>query len=55
MTPKQKYDTRKAEREKLAQMDYAVQQRTEAVMVLDMLDRFVVAAERIADALEKTK
>lgn len=53
MTPKQRYDARKAERDKLKDMDYQIRQRTEQVMLLDILDRFVTAAERIADSLEK--
>lgn len=53
MTPKQQYDARKAERKKLEEMDYNLRQRTEQGMMLDMLDRFVTAAERIADALER--
>jgi hypothetical protein len=53
MTPKQQYEARKAERKKLADMDYQLRQRTEQAMMLDMLDRFVTAAERIADALER--
>ena len=53
MTPKQQYDARKAERKKLEEMDYQLRQRTEQGMMLDMLDRFVTAAERIADALER--
>lgn len=50
-TPKQLYEKRKAERAKLKDMDYQIRQRTESEMTLDMLDRFVTAAERIADAM----
>ncbi|MGM5018752.1 hypothetical protein [Tardiphaga sp. 367_B4_N1_1] len=53
MTPKQQYEARKAERAKLKDLDYQTRQRSEQLMTLDMLDRFVTAAERIADALEK--
>lgn len=53
MTPKQQYEARKAERNKLKDMDFQVRQKTETLMMLDMLDRFVTAAERIADGLEK--
>lgn len=53
MTPKEQYEARKAERNKLKDLDYQVRQRTEQLMMLDMLDRFVTAAERIADALER--
>lgn len=53
MTPKQQYDARKAERDKLKDMDYNLKSRTTEAMMLDMLDRFVTAAERIADALER--
>ena len=52
MTPKEQYEARKADRKKLADLDYQLRQRTEQAMMLDMLDRFVTAAERIADALE---
>jgi len=54
LTPKQRYEARKAERRKLKDMDYHVRERTEQVMMLDTLDRFVTAVERIADALEAT-
>jgi len=53
MTPKEQYEARKAERNKLKDMDHQVRGRTEQLMMLDMMDRFVTAAERIADALEK--
>jgi hypothetical protein len=52
MTPKEQYDARKAEREKLKDMDYQLRQRTEQLMMIDIFDRFVTATERIADALE---
>lgn len=55
MTPKQQYDARKAERDKLKDMDHMVRERTSTLMMLDMLDRFVIAAERIADALEPSR
>lgn len=53
MTPKEQYEARKAERKKLDAMDYQLRQRTEQGMLLDTFDRFVTAAERIADALER--
>lgn len=53
MTPKQQYEARKAERAKLKDMEFQVRQRTETLMMMDMLDRFVTAAERIADAMEQ--
>lgn len=52
MTPKEEYEARKAERAKLANLDHEIRNRTEQVMLLDMLDRFTTAVERIADALE---
>lgn len=52
MTPKQQYEARKAERAKLKDMEYQERQRTESAMMLDAVDRFVTAVERIADALE---
>jgi hypothetical protein len=54
MTPKQQYEARKAERATLADMDREIKVRSEQIMMLDMLDRFVTAAERIADALESS-
>jgi hypothetical protein len=53
MTPKEQYEARKAARYKLKDMDVLIEQRTSQVMTLDMIDRFVTAAERIADAMEK--
>jgi hypothetical protein len=53
MTPKEKYEARKADREKIKDMDYQLAQRTEQTIMLDMFDRFVTAIEKIADALEK--
>lgn len=55
MTPKDQYEARKAERKKLDELDHDIRQRTEQVMMLDLFDRFVTAAERIADALENGK
>jgi hypothetical protein len=52
MTPKEQYEARKAERNKLKDMDYQLRQRTEQVMMLDMVDRFVTAVERVADAID---
>lgn len=53
MTPKEQYEARKAERNKLKDMDYQLRQRTEQLMLMDMLDRFVIATECIAAALER--
>jgi len=53
MTPKEAYDARKAERAKLKDMEFNVKQATETIMLLDTLDRFVTAVERIADATER--
>jgi hypothetical protein len=52
MTPKEQYEARKAARDKLKDMDVLLEQRTSQVMILDMLDRFVMSVERIADAME---
>lgn len=49
MTPKQQYEIRKAEREKLKDLDLQVRERTTTLMMLDMLDRFVTAVEQIAN------
>lgn len=53
MTPKEQYEARKVERNKLKDLDHEVRQKTESLMMFDMLDRFVTAAERIADAMER--
>ena len=53
MTPKEQYEARKAERAKLKDLEYQTRQRTEGVMMLDMVDRFATALERIADAMER--
>lgn len=53
MTAKEQYDARKAEREKLKNLDAELRDRTETLMMLDMLDRFVTATERIAAAVER--
>jgi len=54
-TPKEQYEERKAQRAKLKDLEYQERQRTESIMSLDMMDRFVTAVERIADALEANK
>ena len=53
LTPKQQYEERKAARQKLADMDLQVKQKTETILLLDMLDRFVTAVEIIADKLSQ--
>lgn len=53
LTPKQQYEQRKAERKKLKDMDSQTRQRIEGEMMLDTMDRFVTAIERIADTLER--
>ena len=55
MTPKEQYEARKAERNKLKDMDHQLRSRTEQAMLLDMFDRFVTAAEQIAAALSGEK
>jgi hypothetical protein len=52
MTPKEQYEARKAERAKLKGMDVLIKENTSTIMMLDMLDRFVTAVERIADEME---
>ena len=51
MTPKQQYEARKAEREKLKDLDFNIQKRMETKAMLDLVDRFVTAVEQIASAL----
>jgi hypothetical protein len=56
MTPKERYEARKAERRKLAEdmhNNYTARKAIEEADMLDMFDRFVTAAERIADALDR--
>ncbi len=53
MTPKQQYEARKAERQKLSDMDALIREKTTMLMMLDLVDRFVTATERIADAMER--
>ena len=53
MTPKEQYEARKAERVKLKQLDDHTRARGESIMMLDTLDRFVTAIERIADVMER--
>jgi hypothetical protein len=53
MTPKEQYEARKAERAKLKDMDLLVRERASMVMMLDIVDRFATAVERIASAMEK--
>lgn len=48
MTPKEQYEARKAERQKLKDLEFNVRQRTEQAMMLDIFDRFVTAIELIA-------
>lgn len=53
MTPKEQYEARKAERIKLKELDEHTRARAESIMMLDTLDRFVTAIERIADVMER--
>ena len=55
MTPKEEYKIRKAERRKLKELDKQLKGRTEQEMMLDTLDRFVTAIERIANVMESRK
>lgn len=51
MTPKQQYEARKAEREKLKDIDFNIQKRMETMAMLDLVDRFVTAIEQIAASM----
>lgn len=51
MTPKERYEANKAERKRIEAMDAEIANRHKDIAMLDMLDRFVTAAERVADAL----
>lgn len=54
MTPKEAYEARKAERAKQRALETELGRHHDKndAMMEDMLDRFVTAVERIADALE---
>ena len=57
MTPKEQYEARKAERQARRQQANGTgrtvhQDEQDFLMFVDLADRFVTAAERIADALE---
>lgn len=58
MTPKEQYEARKAERQRRREANgtgRTIQQdEADYLAFLDMADRFVTAAERIADAMEKS-
>ncbi len=52
LTPKQQYEARKAERKKrIEAREYLSESQDESDQMIDMLDRFVTAIERIADHL----
>lgn len=51
MTPKEQYEARKAERLRMRDINPNYQPST--TMMLDTLDRFVTAVERIADVMER--
>ena len=53
MTPKEQYEARQAERRKIKDLDFQARQATETLMMMDFVDRFVTATERIADALDR--
>lgn len=61
MTPKQQYDERRrlrklnAENEKAKQHRDYNDDRRQVVEIIDILDRFATAVERIADAMESTR
>lgn len=52
-TPKERYEERKADRDKMRE-EYKSQAETESLMLMDMMDRFVTAVERISDTMEAT-
>lgn len=52
LTPKQQYEARKAERNKRREAKVTLGHDQKDLAMEDMLDRFVTAVERIADALE---
>lgn len=54
MTPQEQYEGRKAERKKFKDMNEQAKHVAEEAMMLDLLDRFVTAVERIADSLDHT-
>lgn len=54
MTPKEKYDARKAERKKRQEALETLGRDDANERVEEILDRFVTAVERIADVMEAT-
>jgi hypothetical protein len=54
MTPKEQYEARKAERKQKRENAHTQNEERE-MDLMELLDRFVTAAERIADALERPK
>lgn len=52
LTPKQRYEARKAERNRRREARETLNSSQESIAMEDMLDRFVTAVERIADAIE---
>lgn len=53
MTPKEQYEARKAERQRQRDAREVLGEHDQDLEALELLDRFVTAIERIADALEK--
>lgn len=54
LTPKQRYEKRKAERiERRARLEYEQTESEKQIAdITDMMDRFVTAVERIADSMD---
>lgn len=52
MTPKQRYEARKAERDRRRQAKETLGHEQKDILMEEMFGRFITAVERIADALE---
>jgi len=52
MTPKQRYEERKARRKKLRETDAELARKEEELEVFNLMDRIATALERLADANE---
>lgn len=53
LTPKQKYEARKAERKAWQNLEYQKRQITETLAIMDFVDRFVTAHEQLVEAVSE--
>jgi len=55
LTPKERYEARKAERNKRREAREILGSDQKDILFEDLIDRFVTAVERIADAMESRR